>query len=120
MSFSSHFCLLDRGAVCTAAVLEFDQMYIAFVWVYVSWFHSQGGVRIGNAIYKIITGNSSCIIGRPEFVWGFVWGVVAGDVAMIVCGLLKKCHAQLVAVTIHAIWLGGFSVDYSMLSQVVK
>ena len=63
--FSCLFCLLKRGSVYK--VLNFDQTYIAFVCFCVSWFDSQG-VWIGRAICSVISGNSSCIIGRPSLI----------------------------------------------------
>jgi hypothetical protein len=59
------FCLLSRGSVYTEH--KIDQMYIAFVWLYVSWFHSQG-IWIGS----VITGDPSCILAD------LVWYVFAG------------------------------------------
>jgi len=53
MLLSCLFFLLGRGSVL--AVLQFDKI-IAFVWLYVSWCHSQG-VWIGGATCYVITGN---------------------------------------------------------------
>ena len=49
MLFSCLFCLLSRGSVYV--VPNFDEMHIAFVWLYgVSWFHSQGyGLAVPSA-----------------------------------------------------------------------
>jgi len=58
------FFSLGRGSVL--AVLNFDQI-IAFVWLYVSWCHSQG-VSIGGATCYVFTGNFFCIIGRPRLI----------------------------------------------------
>jgi hypothetical protein len=62
MLFSFLLCMLTRVSVYT--VLNFGSTHVAFVWLYVSWFHIQG-VWIDGAICYVIMGNFSCIIGRP-------------------------------------------------------
>ena len=93
MLFSCLFRLLSRGSVHT--VFNSDQVFIAFVWLYVSWLHSQGmgwqrhllGYHGQLFLQFWQTQFDTCLLG-------FVWGVVLGE-TMIASGMLnfRRCCA---------------------------
>jgi hypothetical protein len=76
MLFSSLFCLLGRGSVFT--LLSFVQVFVAFDWLHVSCFDSQGGLAVPSA--RLLQATLLALLA--DLVWyvfvGFFKGVVAG------------------------------------------
>ena len=69
---NSSICCSRGLSACWARVGKcfnstLNHMFIAFVWLYVSWFHSQR-VWVGRVICYVIMGNSSCAVGRPSLI----------------------------------------------------